>query len=517
MRSRPGQAPMRFPRSSGVLLHITSLPGPYGSGDFGAAAYHFIDWLSSAQQGLWQVLPLGGIGRGNSPYMSSSAFAGNVLLIDLVELGERGWLDRDELEPPQERSDRKVNFATVAPFRMSRLQLAANRFKSASAALDQADFRAFCNAQSEWLHDYALFMAVGEDCEWRDWCEWDPPLAMRKPTALAKASRIHAKRVEFWKFCQWCFFRQWRRLRDYAHSHGVDIVGDLPIFIAQQSAEVWARPELFELDGRGRPTFVAGVPPDAFTETGQRWGNPLYKWPVHRAEGYRWWIARIRRIFELVDRVRIDHFRGFESYWQIPADEPTAIHGRWVRAPGDELFRAVTRALGPLPIIAEDLGVITPRVEALRSKHGFPGMRILQFAWGGRGSEERFLPHNYAPDTVVYPGTHDNDTTVGWWRSAPEAVRHHVREYLSSDGREPGWDLIRAACASVADTAIYPMQDVLGLDGAHRMNFPGTSEGNWTWRFAWSDVNEHHSVRLAGLSRLYERSPVESLRVSAPI
>jgi 4-alpha-glucanotransferase len=501
---------MRFPRACGVLLHPTSLPGPHGSGDFGAAAYHFVDWLVGASQRLWQVLPLGGVGAGNSPYMSTSAFAGNVLLIDLAELQQRGWLEAGDIEPDIAFADQRMNFAAVAPYRMARLGRAAAAFATLASATERNEFEAFCQTQRSWLEDYALFMTLAECFGWSDWCDWDAPLAGREPAALQAAVAEHAVRVAFWKFCQWSFFRQWLRLKAYANQRGVEIVGDAPIFIAHQSAEVWARPELFELDKRGKPVAVAGVPPDLFSDTGQRWGNPLYRWSAHAKEGYAWWVERVRRTFELVDIVRIDHFRGFAGYWEIPASEPTAMNGQWLPGPGAKLFKAIAKALGPMPIIAEDLGVITPDVVALRKRFALPGMRILQFAFGDKNTNP-YLPHNHEPDTVVYPGTHDNDTTLGWWASATEAERHHAREYLNTDGHEIHWDLIRAACASVADTAIVPMQDILGLGSEHRMNFPGEGEGHWEWRFSWAQARPEHANRLAHLCRLYGRADTASL------
>ncbi|WP_128001777.1 4-alpha-glucanotransferase [Piscinibacter defluvii] len=495
---------MRLERASGILLHPTSLPGPHGSGDFGPAAYHFVDWLAAAGQKLWQILPLGGIGPGNSPYMSTSAFAGNLLLVDLAELVRHGWLQPDELAPPPGISARCLEFGAVVPFRMDRLARAAQRFADGAGAAERTDFEAFRHHHAGWLRDYALFMALAERQGWRDWCDWDAPLAAREPAALQAAGRELAERVQFYEFGQWCFFRQWGALKAYANRRGVKIVGDAPIFIAYQSAEVWARRELFELGADGRPTVVAGVPPDAFSATGQRWGNPLYRWSAHAAEGYAWWTQRIRGIFELVDIVRIDHFRGFAGYWEIPASEPTAMVGRWVSGPGPALFEAIARSLGPLPIIAEDLGVITPDVLALRKQFDFPGMRILHFAFDG-GSGNTYLPHNHEPDAVVYTGTHDNDTTLGWWASLDEAQRERVRDYLGSDGQEIHWDLLRAACASVADTAIHPLQDVLGLDGASRMNFPGFGAGYWTWRFDWAQVQPMHAERLAHWAQLYRR------------
>jgi 4-alpha-glucanotransferase len=498
--------PMRFPRASGVLLHPTCLPGPHGSGDLGAEALHFVDWLVSAGQSLWQILPLGGIGPGNSPYMSSSAFAGNVLLVDLIDLQQRGWLDPADLEPIPGLDAAKVNFDCVVPFRMERLAKAATRFEATATPAQRAEFEAFCTGQADWLDDYALFMALAEDNHWRDWCDWAPALAARDAQALAAARSTHKDRATFWCFSQWCFFRQWLQLKAYANSQGVEIIGDAPIFIAHQSAEVWANQSLFELGPNGRPTVVAGVPPDFFSETGQRWGNPLYRWNAHAVDGYAWWVQRVRRTFELVDIVRIDHFRGFAGYWEIPASEPTAVKGRWVPGPGEALFKAIARALGPMPIIAEDLGVITPDVEALRKKFAFPGMRILQFAFQGDASD-RFLPHNHEPDTVVYAGTHDNDTAAGWWATATDHERHFARGYLATDGHDMPWTLIRAALSSVADTAVHPMQDVLCLPTGARMNFPGQSQGWWSWRFQWNQVQPWHAQRLVELSRLYGRQP----------
>ena len=497
---------MHFARSSGILLHPTSLPGPYGSGDFGAAAYHFVDWLVTAGQKLWQILPLGGIGPGNSPYMSSSAFAGNVLLIDLDELRERGWLTADELaEHPGFRAER-VDYGVVHRYRMEKLRLAAGRFVPGA----HPEFAAFCEEEQAWLDDYALFMALADSNGWVDWADWEPGLAARDERALARAEKALAEPVAFWKFCQWCFFRQWHGLKDYANARGVQIVGDIPIFIAYQSAEVWANQHLFELGEDRRPLVVAGVPPDYFSETGQRWGNPLYRWDVHEREGYAWWIERMRRTVALVDIVRIDHFRGFADYWAIPADETTAINGSWRPGPGAKLFHAIRAALGRLPIIAEDLGIITPEVTALREQFGLPGMRILQFAFGG-AADNAFLPHNYQPNTVVYGGTHDNDTAIGWFAAATAHERAFVCGYLGVDGSEINWDLIRAASQSVADLAIHTFQDVLGLDGAHRMNLPGQPEGYWEWRFDWEQVEPRHAARLYEVSAVHGRCGMERL------
>ena len=495
---------MRFPRASGVLLHLTSLPGPHGSGDLGPEAYHFIDWLVTAGQKLWQILPLAGIGPGNSPYMSNSAFAGNVLLVDLAELARQGWLDTADLQPVAGLVADEVDYAHVYPFRMERLAKAAARFSAAATPSQREDYSAFLVEQKSWIDDYALFMSLCEACGWKDWCEWDPALARRDPRAMSLAAATHASRIAFWNFCQWRFFRQWAALKAYANGKGVEIIGDTPIFIAYLSAEVWANQHLFELDAQGRPTAVAGVPPDFFSATGQRWGNPLYRWAEHAKDGYAWWVDRIRRTFELVDIVRIDHFRGFAGYWEIPASEPTAVKGRWLPGPGEALFKAIAKALGPMPIIAEDLGVITPDVEALRKKFGLPGMRILQFAFAGDASD-RFLPHNHENDTVVYTGTHDNDTTAGWWASATDHERHMARGYLATDGHDMPWTMIRAAVSSVADTAVLPMQDVLALPTESRMNYPGQESGWWGWRFQWSQVQPWHASRLAELGRLYGR------------
>ncbi len=506
---------MRFPRASGVLLHPTSLPGPHGSGDLGREAYHFVDWLVSASQTLWQILPLAGIGPGNSPYMSNSAFAGNVLMVDLFDLQREGWLEQADLlpEPPPGPGPgtrpmldaAAVDYAAVHPYRMQRLARAAAAFAIGGSAAQREDCARFEAEQRSWLDDYALFMSLCEACGWRDWCDWAPALARREPQALAAARAEHAGRIAFWRFCQWRFHRQWQALRSYANSRGIQIIGDTPIFIAYLSAEVWARQELFELDEAGRPQVVAGVPPDFFSPTGQRWGNPLYRWTAHAAEGYAWWVERVRRSLELVDIVRIDHFRGFAGYWEIPASLPTAEVGRWVPGPGEPLFKAIAKALGPVPIIAEDLGLMTPDVDALRRSCGFPGMRILQFAFTGDASD-RFLPHNHEPDTVVYTGTHDNDTVAGWWAAASDHERHFARAYLATDGHDMPWTLIRAAMSSVADTAVHPMQDVLALPTEHRMNFPGQESGWWGWRFQWNQVQPWHAGRLAELSRLYGRS-----------
>ena len=495
---------MRLPRASGVLLHPTSLPGRHGSGDCGPGAYHFVDWLVSAGQQLWQILPLTGIGAGHSPYMSRSAFAGNELLIDLDALGREGWLTDGELEPPPGIGDEAVAFEVVVPFRLARLRAASARFAAHRPTAAHAAFEAYCQAQAAWLDDYALFMALSGAHPGVEWRDWPGGLAERRPASLDAARAALADEVHHWRFCQWTFDRQWASLRHYANDRGVRILGDTPIFVSGQSADVWAHPELFELGEDGSPSVVAGVPPDFFSATGQRWGNPLYRWAAHEAEGFAWWIARVRRTFALVDVVRIDHFRGFAAHWEIPASEPTAVQGRWVAGPGLALFTALAGALGPMPIVAEDLGVITPDVHQLRRQCGFPGMRILQFAFES-GAGNPFLPHHYEPDTVVYTGTHDNNTSVGWWAGASEHERAFARAYLATDGSDIAWSLMRAAWGSVADTAIAPMQDVLALPASARMNLPGQGEGWWRWRFAWHQVQASHGARLVELGRIFDR------------
>jgi 4-alpha-glucanotransferase len=502
---------MRFPRCSGILLHPTSLPGPYGSGDMGAGAYHFVDWLVSAGQKMWQILPLGGVGPGNSPYMSSSAFAGNVLLIDLDDLRSHGWLNDDELALDENFNAQKINYSLVNKYRMRKLRMAARRFFS-NQQVYHAEFEVFCNEEKFWLDDYVLFMALGDKFADRNWSHWEHGLAQRDATALQQARDELTDEISFWRFSQWCFFEQWKKLKRYANERGIKIIGDMPIFIAYQSAEVWSRRDLFELGEDSQPTVVAGVPPDYFSATGQRWGNPIYRWKAHEQENYAWWIKRLGKKFELVDIMRLDHFRGFAGYWEIPANEPTAINGRWMPGPGEKFFNAIHNALGILPIIAEDLGVITPDVVALLDKLGLPGMRVLQFAFGDTASNP-YLPHNYVNNTVVYGGTHDNDTSIGWFKSASEHERVSVCKYLRTDGSEINWDLIHAGSQSVADIAIHTMQDVLGLGSEHRMNMPGKAEGYWEWRFNWAQVDAAHTDRLYEITALHGRCTADRLKL----
>jgi 4-alpha-glucanotransferase len=505
---------MPFRRRSGILLHPTSLPGPYGSGDLGPASYHFVDWLVAGNQTLWQILPLGRCGPGNSPYMSPSAFAGNELLIDLAQLRDAGWLTEANIEPDAALTETRVNYPAVQGFRMARLRLAAARFFADAQHDAHRDFSAFCTAARDWLDDYALFMALdaSHGSDGKLWQDWPTMLARREPQALHDAAAQLADECNFWKFCQWRFYSQWSALKDYANTRGVEIIGDMPIFVSPHSADVWANQQLFDLDDNGQPRFIAGVPPDYFSATGQRWGNPLYNWPAHAEQGYDWWVERMRTTLALCDIVRIDHFRGFESYWEIPVDAETAVHGQWKKGPGAAFFSALSKALGKrqdrgpgaLKIIAEDLGIITPEVTALREKIGLPGMRILQFAFDGH-ADNLYLPHNFEPNAVVYTGTHDNDTTLGWWNSLAAHDQDYVRRYLGVSGSSIQWDMIRAASVSVAVFSIIPMQDVLGLDSAHRMNRPNVGEGSWEWRFNWSQVAPWHAEQLAELARLHGR------------
>jgi 4-alpha-glucanotransferase len=491
-------------RASGILLHPTSLPGPFGAGDLGANAYLFVDWLAAAGQTWWQVLPLGEIGPGNSPYMSSSAFAGNVLLIDLAELAHQGWLEEADLTPhPEFRHDR-VNFALQAPYRLERLRRAAQRFFASSDETMRRAYDDFCLVECEWLNDYARFMTIAEQQEWRNWNLWPAQLANREPQALILLEAVFIDKINFWKFCQWCFSRQWILLKTYANQHGVKLIGDVPIFVALQSADVWAHRELFELDEAGFPTVVAGVPPDYFSKTGQLWGNPLYRWDVHESTGFSWWIMRLQFALTSFDQVRIDHFRGFAEYWEVPAAETTAINGRWMPGPGARLFSAFEAAFPHLPVIAEDLGVITSDVAELRDMFALPGMRILQFAFA-EDRTNHFLPHNYIVNSVAYTGTHDNDTMTGWWNTASDKEKSFAQDYFGTEVLDIPWDMMSALSASVANTVIFPMQDVLCLSGEHRMNYPGRAMGNWEWRFSWDQVQPWKTMKLEEITASNDR------------
>jgi len=505
------------PRRSGILLHPTSLPGRYGIGELGPEAHRFADFLADAGQRLWQVLPLGPTGYGDSPYQCFSAFAGNPLLVSLEGVVADGWLSPLDFEDAPAFPRDSVDYDAVAAFKLPLLDRAFRRFEAEADAAEPEAFESFRKTNASWLDDYALYMAVKEAHGGTEWTEWDRAIARRQPAALTRWRKEQAAAIRARSFGQYLFSVQWQRLKDHCRARDVAIMGDIPIFVARDSADVWAHPKLFQLEEDGRPSSVAGVPPDYFSATGQLWGNPVYDWDEMERTGYAWWIERFRATLRLVDLVRLDHFRGFEAYWDVPAGEETAVNGRWVKAPGAALFEALRAALGELPIVAENLGVITPEVEALRERFGFPGMAILQFAFGRDPEAAQFQPHNYPRNRVVYTGTHDNDTTMGWWTSSgqgdstrtdDEVRDEHERAlaYLDAEGREVHWAFIRAALASVADTAIVPLQDVLGLGSEARMNLPGRPSGNWRWRFTDGALTDEIRDRLRKLAELYGRT-----------
>ncbi|QXD14615.1 4-alpha-glucanotransferase [Rhodocaloribacter litoris] len=507
---------MQLTRSSGLLLHITSLPGPYGIGDFGPAAYQFADFLVQTGQRIWQVLPLVPVGYGFSPYAGLSTFALNPLLISPERLREQGLLNTDDLTGLPAFPAGRVDFDRVIPVKTALLRRAFGRFEAGAGLLDPAHFEAFCARHAAWLDDFALFMTLKEVHGEQVWTAWDPALAHRRPEALARARQAYATEIRMHRFWQFLAHEQWQALKAYCNERGIRIMGDLPIYVAHDSADVWANPHLFALDAHGNPTVVAGVPPDYFSKTGQRWGNPLYRWDVMAENGYAWWTRRMHKILSEVDLVRLDHFRGFEAYWEVPASEETAVNGRWVKGPGADLFETLRHELGELPVVAENLGVITDEVTALMDRFGFPGMAILQFGFDGDADAD-FLPHNYRHHLVAYTGTHDNDTVVGWWHetkstqdaAAVERAHRYCRLYLDLDARrerEIHWAFIRALFASVAGFAIVPLQDVLGLGSEARMNTPGQEQGNWTWRFTPEQLTRPIADRLRLLTELYGRS-----------
>lgn len=499
-------------RASGILLHPTSLPGPHGCGDIGTPALAFLDWLARAKQSLWQMLPIGPIGYGNSPYSAHSSFAGNLLLISLETLEREGWLE--PASPPPRLPRGRVDYPATARHRRARLRQAHARFRARSGA---EDFDAFRERERGWLEDFALYSAIKDQHGGRPWVAWPAPLRDREPAAIAEARRTLADAIDFHAFTQWIFDRQWHALRSACAERGVRLVGDVPIFLAHDSADVWANRHLFFLDERGWPTVIAGVPPDYFSRTGQRWGNPLYRWKRMEEDGFAFWRARIRRALERFDLLRLDHFIGFVRYWEIPAQAPTAMEGAWREGPGRKLFAALREELGVdvLPFIAEDLGAITEEVVALREELGLPGMKILQFAFGDDPQADSFLPHNYTRNAVVYTGTHDNDTLLGWFTDeggpsstrTPEQCRIEREAALRYVGGPPSrfvWSAIRIAMLSVARFAIFPMQDVLELGSAARMNVPGTVSGNWEWRTR--SLPEDRADRLAELTATYGRA-----------
>jgi 4-alpha-glucanotransferase len=495
----------QIPRSSGVLLHVTSLPGRHGIGDLGPVARRWVDTLARARQTWWQILPLGPAGAGDSPYQCYSAFAGNPMLISPELLNKDGLLRRGDLAEERFPVDH-VDYPRVRKHKGRLLDRAYERFIAGHGRGLRGEFEQFRRTHSGWLDDFALFMSLRDAQPGRSWTAWSRGLVLRKAAALKPARAELKYAIERHAFFQFLFYRQMAGLKRYANDKGVRLIGDLPIFISPESSDVWASPHLFRLDKNRRPTHVAGVPPDYFSETGQRWGNPLYHWPAMAKDGFAWWIDRFRATLETVDLVRIDHFRGFAAAWHVPAHLPTAIGGRWVKAPGRELFAAARRALGSLPFIAEDLGLITPDVDALRREFDLPGMRVLQFAFGG-SPRDAFLPHNYERNTVVYTGTHDNDTTVGWYGSLDKNTKRVVARYVPVGTKDVAGELTRHAWASVADLAVVPLQDVLGLDSKARMNTPGRATGNWGWRATPQMVADGRFDRLGEMTEAYARAP----------
>ena len=499
---------MPFPRSSGILLHPTSIPSRFGIGDLGLEAYRFIDFLKESYQQYWQVLPLGPTAYGNSPYMCYSAMAGNPLLISPEKLRDEGLLTEEDFANLPGFPEEKVDFEQVVPIKIELLKKACEHFRTNATPIQQKEFEGFCGSKAYWLDNYALFMALKDDNENANWHAWKPELVKRDPQALEEVQHRLNKEIFYYKFVQFEFFRQWSDLKSYANMLGIDIIGDIPIYVAHDSADVWAHPDIFCLDQEtGEAAQMAGVPPDYFSATGQLWGNPVYNWEELQKQDFKWWVQRFEAMLDYVDIIRIDHFRGFEAYWSVPKGEETAMNGKWVEAPGDAFFEAIREKLGKLPVLAEDLGVITPEVEALRDKFEFPGMKVLQFAFGS-DPENPFLPFNYPRNAVVYTGTHDNDTTVGWFNSANDNEKHNLWLYLGSISAEGiQWDLIRLALSSIANQAIIPLQDVLGLGNEARMNFPSVAEGNWEWRYQAGALRDELRDRLKVLTRFNGRAP----------
>ena len=497
---------MAFPRSTGILLHPTSLPARGGIGDLGPAAYGFIDFLSAARQGLWQVLPLGPPANGDSPYSSTSAFAGNPLLISLERLAERGWIDGSHLASLEQEIG-NIDYAEVKQRKLPLLTQAAGNFLARAPIPALGRFERFCAENAWWLEDFVLFDALRDRYSQQCWNEWPNPLARCEPAALETARQELASEMAVRRAIQFAFWEQWHALRRRCAERSIRVVGDVAIFLDYDSADVWAQRHLFRLRDDLQPEVVSGVPPDAFSATGQRWGNPLYNWDVMRARGYRWWIHRLRWATQTCDYIRLDHFRGFEQFWEIPAHEPTAIHGRWVDGPKDDLFHKLREALGGLPFFAEDLGYITPEVHALRERHQIPGLAVLQFGFGDTGSHI-YLPHRLTPDRVVYTGTHDNDTTLGWWHSgASEHERRAAQAYVGQCEDGMNWGLIRLAQNSVASLSVVPLQDVLGLGSEARLNTPSVKAGNFRWRYRPEMLTREVAEKLARLAEVTDRVP----------
>jgi 4-alpha-glucanotransferase len=503
---------MSFKRASGILLHITSLPGDFGIGDFGRMAYAVVDFLAASKQALWQILPLTPTGFGDSPYQSYSAFAGNTYMISPEKLLQEGLLSNDDLADIPEFSVDRVDFNAVIKFKTEILGKAFHNFKHSTNAHQRMEFETFCSYARRWLNDYALFRALMKAHNDSAWNTWPRELALRDEAALVVARKELHDEIEAQKFYQYLFFKQWFQLKAYCAEKRVKIVGDMPIFVAHNSSDVWANPQLFKLKENGAPVVVAGVPPDYFSEDGQLWGNPIYNWEAMGETNFQWWIERLRETLKLVDLVRIDHFRGFAASWEVPAEDKTARNGKWVEVPGRDLFETLQQTFEELPVFAEDLGVITPDVEKLRDDFNLPGMKVLQFGLGGDAGNT-YLPHHYTRNTVVYTGTHDNDTVVGWYESRKENKEAYAKrelnfclKYLNSTGEEIHWDFTRAALSSVADMAIIQLQDLLGLDTNARMNLPATEEGNWNWRVRASMLTREVSERLREMTELYSRA-----------
>ena len=495
---------MQVPRGSGVLLHPTSLPGEFGIGDFGPAAFRFIDFLVQAGQKYWQILPLGPTGYGDSPYQSFSAFAGNPLLISPAKLVESELLSADDLAAKPDFPADKVDFGSVYKWKSVWLpRVFENHLRSGNSEL-AARFDAFCRENAFWLDDYALYRSIRASQEDKPWHKWPDGLRQRDESELSKAREQLSAEIAAQKFFQFLFFSQWFSVKEYANKNGIMVIGDIPIFVAHDSSDVWCNQEMFKLNENGTPEFVAGVPPDFFSATGQLWGNPIYDWEAMRQDKFSWWAARVAFALKMTDIVRLDHFIGFVRNWAVPGSDETAENGEWLDVPGRELFSTLQDSLGELPVIAEDLGAMTPEVEKLRDDFDFPGMRILENAFGG-DAKNIDLPHNHIQHCVAYTGTHDNDTAAGWYKSTTKDVRHHCRKYLHSNGREIHWDMIRAVSASVADVAVFQMQDVLGLGSEARMNTPATTDGNWQWRVSADVLTDELSSRLRELAEMYGR------------
>lgn len=499
---------MRFTRSSGVLLHPTSFPGRFGVGELGAEAHRFIEFLAQSGQQFWQVLPLGPTGYGNSPYASYSSMAGNPLLISLDALQQRGLLSESDLNEVPDFSVDKVDYDRVYSFKIPLWRKAWTAFQEKASDEERQAFSQFCDRKANWLDDYALYMALKDEHEGKSWYDWEPELVQRKPDAIEQAKQRLSGEIVFQKFLQFEFFQQWTDLKRHANENRVQIIGDIPIYVAHDSADVWANPQNFKLDTEtGQPELMAGVPPDYFSETGQLWGNPIYDWEHLQKSNFQWWIQRFEAMLDLVDWIRIDHFRGFEAYWAVPYGEETAMNGEWIEAPGEEFFQALNQDLGKLPILAEDLGIITPEVEALRDRFEFPGMRILHFAFGSDPGNP-YLPFNYVRNSVVYTGTHDNDTSVGWFQKLSDYERNNFLSYIGCISPEGvHWDLIRLALNSISNLSIVPLQDLFGLGTEARMNVPSVAEGNWAWRYRSEMLSPDVRDRFAHLTRLFGRAP----------